>query len=358
VIEEGFTPGDLELHTILNEISQISTHLSLTDGSAEAIALWVMLAHTLESSEFAPRLAFVSPVHECGKTTAMELLLELVPHPMPTSNVSPAVIYRSIKADITLLIDEADTFMEGRDELTGIMNSGHKRATAYVYRCIGNDHTPTKSLTFCAMAIARIGNLSPTLASRSIEIRMRRKRPDEKLTRFSSAHRESLKQLKARIEKWKSTGRYKSLNGADPTLPLSNRAADNSRHMVSIACLAGGEWPIMAVAAAMMLAPKVELVAGERLLGAIKQVFASTTETRLPSATLCSLLNFSSDEDDWTQAGLAAELRRFDIRPKAMRIGANVVRGYDRADFEDAWARYVNGSGVSDQAADRNPQRT
>src|SRR5213593_2916380 len=34
----------------------------------------------------------------------------------------------------TLLIDEADTFLQGNDELRGILNSGYSRKTAYVVR--------------------------------------------------------------------------------------------------------------------------------------------------------------------------------------------------------------------------------
>ena len=38
---------------------------------------------------------------------------------------------------------------------------------------------------------------------------------------------------------------------------------------------------------------------------------------------------------------LADILRPFGVHPKKMRLGTdNSVRGYDRADFRDAWARY------------------
>lgn len=42
----------------------------------------------------------------------------------------------------TMLIDEADTFLCDNDELRGVLNTGHTRATAYVIRTVGEDHEP------------------------------------------------------------------------------------------------------------------------------------------------------------------------------------------------------------------------
>ena len=51
----------------------------------------------------------------------------------------PAAVFRVIEeTQPTLLIDEADTFLQGNDELRGILNSGYTRKTAYVVRVAGN----------------------------------------------------------------------------------------------------------------------------------------------------------------------------------------------------------------------------
>ena len=85
--------------------------LVLPDGAAEALALWVVFTHAIDASAVAPRLALLSPVPRRGKTTLLGLLIRLVRRPLPTSNVTPAVVYRVIARDRpTLLIDEADTF--------------------------------------------------------------------------------------------------------------------------------------------------------------------------------------------------------------------------------------------------------
>ena len=84
-------------------------------------------------------------------------------------------------------MDEADTYLEQRgDEFRGILNSGHTRDAAVVWRADGVKYDPKGFSTWAPIAIAKIGKLPETLASRSIIIPMRRKRPDELVTRLSS----------------------------------------------------------------------------------------------------------------------------------------------------------------------------
>ena len=253
---------ETELGRIVSDITDAFTkHLSLQTGAAETMALWVVSAHTLDEAEFSPRLVFSSPAPECGKSTALEMISELVPSPMPTSNATPAVIYRSLEnGRPTLIIDEADTFLDDLNALLGILNSGHKRAMAFVHRCEASKHGGyfvKEFSTFCPMVIARIGDVSPALQTRSIVIRMQRAKPDEKIARFTSADRIELQKIKQRIEQCLRTGEHKKLKNADPPLPAKNRLADNWRHLIAIADLAGGEWPLMRSAIAK-LAPEAE----------------------------------------------------------------------------------------------------
>jgi Protein of unknown function (DUF3631) len=41
------------------------------------------------------------------------------------------------------------------------------------------------------------------------------------------------------------------------------------------------------------------------------------------------------------EGGLAFRLKQYGIRPKTLRIGEATPRGYDRADLEEAWTRYL-----------------
>jgi hypothetical protein len=59
----------------------------------------------------------------------------LVNRPVVAANISSPALFRVIEeVRPTLLIDEADTFLQGNDELRGILNSGYTRKTAYVVR--------------------------------------------------------------------------------------------------------------------------------------------------------------------------------------------------------------------------------
>jgi hypothetical protein len=143
---------DAELASILDEIvAALKRHISLPEGAAEAIALYVVSAHTLDSASFAVRFVLISPLPGCGKTTLLNILIILVPDPVAASNASPAVIYRMLKQKrFTFVFDEADTFMDGKSELAGIINSGHTPGTAYVLRCASGrqNFVPEKFPTF------------------------------------------------------------------------------------------------------------------------------------------------------------------------------------------------------------------
>src|SRR4029077_15747650 len=76
-----------------------------------------------------------SPEKRCGKTTLLSVLAELVNRPIVAANISSSAFFRVIEEmRPTLLIDECDTFIQGNDELRGILNAGYKYKTAFVVR--------------------------------------------------------------------------------------------------------------------------------------------------------------------------------------------------------------------------------
>src|SRR5206468_3322463 len=89
----------------------------------------------------------------------------------------------------TLLLDESDAAFAGEREYTealrGILNSGYKR-NGTVSLCVrrGADWDFVDYSCFCAKAIAGLGELPDTIASRSIPIRLRRRAPGEATERF------------------------------------------------------------------------------------------------------------------------------------------------------------------------------
>jgi putative DNA primase/helicase len=340
-------------------------YLALPEGAAETLALWVVFTHAVEASAVAPRLAVLSPTPRCGKTTLLALLVHLVRRPLPASNVTPAVIFRVIaREQPTLLIDEADTFVHpGRSELGGIMNSGHTRATAYVWRTEGDNHEPKPFRTFAAIAIAKIGKLPVALQDRSLVIKMQRRRRDERIDRFREDQAAPLGELKRRVIRWVADSRT-ALSSADPALPegLNDRAADNWRTLSAIADAAGGHWPETARRVALMISGDEEDTSlSAQLLHDIGDIFSARAGDRISSAelreALCSLDHrpwATLNDGEWIGAHrLASMLEPFGIRPKVLRIGDKTPRGYERAQFEDAWARYPRPQTATPQQAGR-----
>ena len=61
----------------------------------------------------------------------LSLIAKLVKRALPSSNISGASIYRVIEeCSPTLVIDEADAFLNNNEEARGIVDSGHTRDAA------------------------------------------------------------------------------------------------------------------------------------------------------------------------------------------------------------------------------------
>jgi putative DNA primase/helicase len=267
-------------------------YLVLPNGSAETLALWAVHTHVFRCFEHTPRLALTSPEKRCGKTTTLDVLAELVASPFSTSNISAAAVFRVVeKFGPTLLIDEADAFLPERDELRGILNDGHKRGGQTV-RLVGDDHEPRLFSTFSPAAIAMIGRLSDTLADRAVNVRLRRKRPNEPVQLFRSNRIADLHELRQKMARW-ALDHQKKLASADPSIvTLFNRAADNWRPLLAIADAAGGDWPTMArsIAEAAECAKQDQSIKA-MLLSDIREIIAEKSHTdRIASVELATKL--------------------------------------------------------------------
>lgn len=334
-------------------VGLISRFAALPPGAAIAIALWVMFAHVFEIFSVAPILALVSPMKRCGKTTVLGLLQRLVPRPITASNITPASLFRSVeKLKPTLLIDEADTFLEAHEELRGILNSGHTRRAAHVVRTVGRDFEPRSFTTFCPKVVAMIGELPATLADRSVIVKMRRRTPNEHVERLREDRDLGFGDVLRKLERWAvdSAGRLK---GCDPFVPdqLDDRAADNWRPLLAIAELAGDDWRETACAAACRLSGaerEAEGTAVVQLLSDIRATFLGEVD-RMSSEDLVQALTALEDRPwlEWTngkpltKVQLARLLRPLGISPDSVRFAAGVKKGYLRCQFEDAFLRYL-----------------
>lgn len=330
-----------------------------SDHAHVAHVLWIAHAHLMDAWESTPRVAFLSPEPGSGKTRALEITELLVPRPVEAVNVSPAYLFRKVgDADgaPTVLFDEIDTVFgpKARDneELRGLLNAGHRRG-AVAGRCVVRGKTiETEEIpAYCAVALAGLGDLPDTILSRSVIIRMRRRAPGERIEAYRRrVHMAEGHAIRDRIEAWAiSVG--SGMSKAWPEMPagIEDRDADIWEALLAVADAAGGGWPERARVAAVTLvtlAREANPSLGIRLLADLRTIFADR-EVMATEAILNALHDII--ESPWADIkgkplndrGLAMRLRRYDIKPKVVRIGEGTHRGYAREDLHDAWQRYL-----------------
>jgi putative DNA primase/helicase len=348
-------PDPVDGAALLEEIvATLQRFVVLPRAADAAIALWVLHSHLSEVASISPILALVSPEKRCGKTTALTILSALVPRALQASNVSAAALFRTVeKFKPTLLVDEADTFLAEREELRGLLNSGHFRAGARVIRIEGEAREPRIFSTWGPKAIALIGELPTTLHDRAIVVPLRRRARHEHVQQLRLDRLSELEPLRQRIARW-AVDHAESLPVADPVLPesLHDRAADNWRGLIAIADLIGDGWSDRGREAAILLsnlADAVDNSAAVQLLADLREIFREANGERLRSARVATALAAKEDRPwaEWrkgqpiTARQVAALLQRFGIRPQKIRIGAETCQGYLRDQFDDAFARYL-----------------
>ena len=88
----------------------IEEHIAITAEDRMAVALWLLHTWVFGRFRITPRLALLSPVRGCGKTSFLNLLAQLIPEGERSDDVTAASIYHQLyeRPGTTLLIDEAD----------------------------------------------------------------------------------------------------------------------------------------------------------------------------------------------------------------------------------------------------------
>lgn len=357
-------PDKVDGAALLTDLAaSVKRHMALPEHAAAAIALWVTSTYiVVNHGHIAPMLAITSPEKRCGKTTLLDWLSRLVERPLKAANITASAIFRTVDVcKPTLLIDEADSFLgESGDELRGILNSGHSRTSAYVIRCCGDNAEPRRFSTWSCKAIALIGKLEnrfSTLADRSISIELRRKLPSERLMKLRHANAGHFDELARRCARF-ALDNGAAIGKARPDIPdcLNDRAQDNWEPLLAIADASGGQWPRLARTVAVALSGGADASGGDaggslgvQLLSDLRRYFEGSNSTSYPTTTLLQFLN-EIDDAPWptlakgkpmTARHLSRLLHSYGILPKNIRVGNTVPKGYDVADFADAFSRYL-----------------
>lgn len=325
-----------------------------TPHAADAVTLWIAATHAQPAWAHAPRLVIRGPEKRCGKSRLLDTVEALCRDPFITVNSSPAAVYRSISDDPpTMLVDEADTIFgpkaDGNEDLRGLLNAGHQRnRPAKRYDAATNrvESIPT----FAMAALAGIGAMPDTIEDRAVVIRMRRRAPSETVAPYRHRRdRLPLRQLAEQLTAWLRAD-LAALERAEPDMPVEDRAADTWEPLVAVADHAGAHWPNRSRAAVLVLTAETtdtgEVSTRIRLLMDCRSAFGD--HDAIPTTVLLERLK-SDREAPWADygpAGLTAMklgvlLREYDIRSATIRFpGLGQAKGYQRADFTDAWTRY------------------
>ncbi|MBD8873845.1 DUF3631 domain-containing protein [Rhodanobacter sp. DHB23] len=332
----------------------IKEHVAADKPTILAAALWCMHTWCMDALTVSPLAHITAPEKRCGKTVLLTVMSELVCRALPVANISPAALFRSMEMwQPTLLIDEADTFLKENDEARGLINSGLYRKTAFVIRVEGDDHVPTQFRTWGAKVVCGIGKLADTIEDRSIPLRLRRKVAGESVAKIRHAESDQWDALRQRMARWAEDNRDDvAIARPTPASGLNDRAQDCWEPLLAIADLAGEAWAKAARNAALALhgAEEESQSIGVELLRDIRDVFERRGSSRLTSALLLEELT-SDEEAPWatwakgrpmTQRHLAARLVDFRIKPANMRTSDGIRKGYDLADFRDAFDRYLS----------------
>lgn len=325
--------------------------------AGHAVILWAAATHALPSLPAAPRLAITSAVKRSGKTRLLDIIEGLVHDPLATMNATPAAVFRSLAVDHppTLIIDEVDTIFgskrvaENNEDLRALINSGFQRGKDAL-RCVGPLQVPTSFPTFAMTALAGIGRLPDTISDRAINVRMKRRKEGEHVAPFRERRdRPALDQLREQLAEWLSdeTVRARLVKAEPHELGLEDRAADVFEALVMVADEAGAHWPARARAAGKKLssdaaADDEDESDAVRLLHDLRGVFDLIRSDHVPTEVILQNLR-GLDEAPWAEMDLTGHrLGRLlaEVGIRSVRDRAGAKRGYRRAAFADAWARY------------------
>jgi hypothetical protein len=342
---------------LLDDIVQtITRHIIADIQTIRAVALWVVFTWFVGVVRVAPIANITAPEKRCGKTILLELIAELACRVMPTSNISPAALFRAIeKWTPTLLIDEVDAFLAASDEMRGILNAGFTQKTGYVIRCVGDDHEPQKFKVFGPKVLCGIGKIPGTLEDRSIPLRLRRKLPGETTSRLRDGEAK-FAELRRKLARFADDNqgavcyaRPKVIDG------LNDRVNDCWEPLLQVAESAGGHWPELARQTAITIhgieeeAPSI----GTELLADIKEIFGD--REKIHGENLLEAL-LEDEEAPWcnwnrgkpmTRRQLTTHMNNYGIKSKDVKIGVITKKGYQREQFKDSWKRYVPDNSVS-----------
>jgi hypothetical protein len=338
-------------------------------------SLWTMHTFIYRKYLCTPRLAIVAPEADCGKTTLLNTISHLSYRGgMNLADSTPPFYFRVVQMHkVMITIDEADVLFDPSvsDDLIKtqirIFNAGHSQV-GQVGRCVGEQQDPRVFNLFAPLAIAYINKKElkipvPT-RSRCLFSPLDRMPAHVKVAEFDANDLTAHQTLQRKTMRWRND--HIDQLSLDPTMPASikTRNADNWKPLFAMADL-DTRGDFANTLRALAVAETQRLQASKRsestlMLGDFRSTIFSNVEG--PAAFSCTVeekLNLMEDRP-WggmsrreppfvgiSQRKIADLLEPYGIKPKRVEINGRRGRGYERKDFEQAWALYLDDNDVA-----------
>lgn len=347
---------------VLSEASSIiRKHMVMRQVDADACVLWAAHSHVYGIFSHTPRLLITAPDAECGKTLLMvHMVGDMCTRPMAFELMKPAPFFRIAELyKPTYLIDEADMFLRSDAEILAAINAGWE-PHGKVPRCGGDDQEVRIFSTYCPVVLAGIEmhkHLKSTTIGRSVVINLDRAGPGELLgiTKYNRRlHKKKILDIGRKLSKWCNTNK-EYFRTHLPTMPVGimSRAEDKWTSLLTIADIAGGDWPERARTALMhqpdISEPNrtVQLLSDMfKIIGDKKGIF---TRDLIPA--LCRIEGAPWKDYNYTQyepihkritdVQIGRLLSRYGVEHGSIRLGEENLKGYSGDAIKTAHGRYV-----------------
>lgn len=333
---------------------------------ARLLALYAIHTHAFEVAYATPYLYVTSAEPECGKSRLLETLEYVCRNATMVAQISASTLFRQLGSDTarpTMLIDEVDALFTGskNEELRGILNSGYQHK-GHVWRTLPGKDKGTfnfnaetgestgeagsdvvKFPTFCPKILAGIdnGQLPPTLASRSITIVLRRKRPDQDVARFLPRKVEpEAELLQDMITDWVKAN-LDTIGDYEPEFleGISDRQFQITEPLLQVAHAAGIEDETRETLSRLLARPAITLTQGQQILAAAATYFNQSGHDRITT-------NWLSTATGYNGKLIASLLGKYEVAPVTLNKGHAVTggknaKGYYKRDLLEAIQSYL-----------------
>lgn len=330
------TPND-DVNRFDQIVDILTKHVDAKSHYLTGISLWALHTHIYAQYNKTPRLSVLSPVHNCGKSTVLDILGSMTWHPKRIIDPTVASTFR-LANEHTLLMDEVDNMSIIRS-MRSILNDGHTFGGCVVR--VAPDKSVVEYPIYGPVAFAGIGRIPATLMSRSLVIRLHRS--SKTLERFKT--REQYYEIE--LHKWAEKVNLEK----DPQMPayLIGRDADKWRPLFAIADhFNRGE--IARDAAKEFINEGNALDIKECVLRDTARVFERVKLNIMTTDMMHQKLQEDKEgefEVDYvelkiTKRAIGNMLADFQIKSKPHRLANGVPqRCWFKDDFEEMWERYA-----------------